>query len=59
MLMVVNYPNKHAVLSTQPCLITSGLFFRSRNPNYFGEMLIYLRFAVMAMRWWVLIPLAY
>ena len=32
-------------------LITTGLFVRTRNPNYLGELLIYLSFAVLALHW--------
>lgn len=55
----VSDAHKHAVLSIRPGLISSGLFKRSRNPNYFGEMLIYLGFAVLAQSWIPFIALAY
>jgi len=32
-------------------LITDGLMSRSRNINYFGELLIYLGFSLLAMHW--------
>lgn len=32
-------------------LITDGMFAHSRNMNYFGELLIYLSFALLAMHW--------
>ena len=46
---------KHVYLSHQKGLITTGLWSRCRNPNYFGELLIYLGFSLLAMHW---IPLA-
>ena len=42
---------------TLPCssrpgeLITTGMFARLRNPNYFGELLIYSGFGLLAMHW--------
>ena len=46
---------KSATLAVQKGLITTGLFARCRNPNYFGELLIYLGFSLLALHW---IPLA-
>ena len=43
---------KHTSLALRPGhLITTGLFARTRNPNYLGELLIYLSFAALAMHW--------
>ena len=42
---------KHTALKLRPGLITDGLFSLSRNPNYFGELLIYLGFGLLAMHW--------
>lgn len=42
---------KHVQLSLRPGLITTGMFARCRNPNYFGELLIYLGFASLARHW--------
>jgi steroid 5-alpha reductase family enzyme len=42
---------KHFVLKLQPGLIDDGFFARCRNPNYLGELLIYLSFALLAMHW--------
>ena len=47
---------KHAHLKLSPGnLITDGLMARCRNTNYFGELLIYLSFAIMSQHW---LPLA-
>lgn len=40
-------------------LITDGMFARARNMNYFGELLIYLSFALLAMHWLPLVILAF
>ena len=43
---------KHAHLKLKPgVLITDGLMTRCRNTNYFGELLIYLSFALLARHW--------
>lgn len=39
-------------------LLTDGLWGLSRNPNYFGELLIYLGFTLLAMHWLPLLVLA-
>lgn len=50
---------KYAILSTKKELITTGLFSKTRNPNYLGEMLIYLGFALLALNWLPFVALAY
>ena len=43
---------KHTALKLRPNqLITDGLWARCRNPNYFGEFLIYAGFGLLAMHW--------
>jgi steroid 5-alpha reductase family enzyme len=50
---------KHTSLKHQPGkLITDGLFHLSRNINYFGELLVYSAFAILAMNWLAFLPLA-
>jgi steroid 5-alpha reductase family enzyme len=49
---------KHVSLSLRPGLIDTGLWARLRNPNYFGELLIYLGFSMLAMHWIPIVALA-
>lgn len=43
---------KHTALQSQPgVLITDGLFARTRNPNYLGELCIYMGFGALAKHW--------
>lgn len=50
---------KFTALKLQPeTLITDGLFSRLRNPNYLGELLIYLSFVVVAFHWLPFVILA-
>jgi steroid 5-alpha reductase family enzyme len=45
---------KHMQLTLQPRLLTDGLWARTRNPNYLGELMIYLGFGLFAYQWaWV------
>jgi len=47
---------KHTTLTVAPGrLITTGLWSRTRNPNYLGELLIYASFTSLALHW---LPLA-
>ncbi len=50
---------KHFTLKYQKGLITEGFFSRSRNPNYLGEILIYLGFAMLAQHWVPLVVLGF
>ncbi|MBW4693690.1 MAG: DUF1295 domain-containing protein [Lyngbya sp. HA4199-MV5] len=47
----VSDAQKYYTLKYQPGLITEGCFARSRNPNYLGEILIYVSFALLAQHW--------
>ncbi|MFN8968593.1 MAG: methyltransferase family protein [Pseudanabaena sp.] len=42
---------KYFTLKYKTGLITEGFFSRSRNPNYLGEILIYVSFAILAQHW--------
>ena len=43
---------KHMHLAHRPgVLLTDGLWARTRNPNYLGELLIYASFCVLAWHW--------
>ena len=43
---------KHVTLKLRPDrLITDGMFARVRNINYFGELMIYSGFGLLAMHW--------
>ncbi|MDP6934356.1 MAG: DUF1295 domain-containing protein [Myxococcota bacterium] len=46
---------KHTTLALRKGLMTEGLWSRCRNPNYLGELLIYLGFGLLPMHW---LPLA-
>lgn len=49
---------KHIQLSLKKGLINTGLWANCRNPNYFGELLIYLGFSMLAMSWIPLVVMA-
>ena len=42
---------KYYTLKYKTGLITEGFFTHSRNPNYLGEIFIYLSFAILAQHW--------
>lgn len=42
---------KYFTLRHKSGLITDGFFARCRNPNYLGELMIYLGFAILSMHW--------
>ena len=47
----VSVAQKFFTLRYQQGLIDEGLFARSRNTNYLGELMIYLSFAMLSMHW--------
>lgn len=47
----VSDAQKYYTLQLHKGLITEGLFSRTRNPNYLGEILIYTAYAMMSMHW--------
>ena len=50
---------KHTLLEARPGeLITGGMVSNCRNINYFGELLIYVSFALLAMHWLPLVFLS-
>lgn len=47
----VSDAQKHYTLQLRKGLVTEGLFSRTRNPNYLGEIMIYSAYAAMASHW--------
>ncbi len=47
----VSDAQKHYTLQQKKGLIEDGLFARTRNPNYLGEIMIYSAYAAMSMHW--------
>ena len=47
----VSDAQKYYTLQLQKGLIEDGLFGRTRNPNYLGEILIYISFAILSWHW--------
>jgi protein-S-isoprenylcysteine O-methyltransferase Ste14 len=45
-LMMVSDCQKYYILKIKPGLISNGMFARVRNPNYLGEILLYLSFSM-------------
>ena len=42
---------KYYTLRFRPGLVEDGFFARTRNPNYLGEILIYLSYAIVSWHW--------
>lgn len=47
----VSDAQKYYTLKLKKGLIQEGLFGRTRNPNYLGEIFIYVSFAIMSLHW--------
>ncbi len=47
----VSDAQKYFTLEARKGLITDGLFLRTRNPNYLGEILIYIAYAMLSLHW--------
>jgi steroid 5-alpha reductase family enzyme len=47
----VSDAQKYFTLKVRKGLITDGLFARTRNPNYLGEILIYIAYAMLSLHW--------
>lgn len=47
----VSDAQKYYTLQLRKGLIADGLFRRTRNPNYLGEILIYTAYAMMSLHW--------
>lgn len=54
----VSDAQKYFTLKLKKGLIEEGLFSRTRNPNYLGEILIYISFALMSFHWFPFLILA-
>jgi protein-S-isoprenylcysteine O-methyltransferase Ste14 len=50
-LMMTSDAQKYFTLQAKRGLITTGLFARTRHPNYLGEMMLYGSFALLAQHW--------
>ena len=58
-IMVAADAQKYFTLRIQRGLITDGMFRYIRHPNYLGEMMIYLSFALMVWHWLPFVVLAW
>ena len=58
-IMIAADAQKYFTLRLQPALITDGMFRYVRHPNYLGEMMIYLSFALMVWHWLPFVVLAW
>jgi len=54
----VSDAQKYYTLQAKKRLIQEGIFSRTRNPNYLGEILIYTSYAIMSLHWLPFLVLA-
>jgi protein-S-isoprenylcysteine O-methyltransferase Ste14 len=54
----VSDAQKYYMLQAKKGLIQDGLFSRTRNPNYLGEILIYVSYALLSFHWLPFLVLA-
>lgn len=56
-LLMASDAQKYFSLKYHPGLIRDGLFKKTRNPNYLGEMMIYGAYALLAQHWlaWIIL----
>ena len=50
-IMLISDCQKYFTLKYKKGLISDGMFYMNRNPNYFGEILLYASFAVLVGKW--------
>lgn len=58
-IMMVSDGQKYFTLKYRSGLITEGIFKRVRHPNYAGEMMIYVAYALLVQHWLPWVILAY
>lgn len=56
-IMLLSDCQKYFTLKYKKGLISEGMFYVNRNPNYFGEILLYASFAVLVGKWtpWIIL----
>ncbi len=58
-IMMTSDAQKHFTLQARRGLITDGLFRFIRHPNYLGEMMLYLSYALLVRHWFPFVVLAW
>ena len=59
--MLLSDCQKYFTLKYKKGLISEGMFYANRNPNYFGEIMLYASFAVLVGKWtpWIILGLVW